>query len=187
MTDRPVPSAVETLAAWLRKRQHDSSCPRSEYREAPCDEITCGLDVARAALVSLAQIAEAVAFERSENDALLKEVVALREWKAAHEAAAFSLAPRVPREPSEAGVTVVARDFIANYGDQCTPWDSPYTTDGEREESKVEARRLLRAYLAAELAAPLEIPFDAAKHHASCKPSDVDLVWHCNQCGLDTL
>jgi hypothetical protein len=23
------------------------------------------------------------------------------------------------------------------------------------------------------------------KHHPSCKPSDRDLVWHCNQCGLN--
>ena len=25
----------------------------------------------------------------------------------------------------------------------------------------------------------------AGAHHPSCKPSDNDLVWHCNQCGLN--
>ena len=59
----------------------------------------------------------------------------------------------LPRSPSAAAIEVVARDFIAGYGDQCTPWDSPYTTDADREENRAEACRLLRAYLAAEAAA----------------------------------
>lgn len=92
------------IVAWREMAAYDRNLLPSQRVSASAALETCAEDIERALLSHPAEEApepEMAAFDRGEFDELLKEVVALREWKAAHEAAAFRAGEERPSGPSE--------------------------------------------------------------------------------------